>query len=154
MFDNIPDPYMAWKSMFPNATEDLNLKYSEELDLLTKWLSGQSLQHILRIRAVHINDPDAGLQLLWQRLDQNYGSSEVIEASLFKRLECFPRVAPKDSHLPQELADLLLKLETAKNKGYLPGFSFLNTSRGINPAVEKLPHGLQESWVMSYLVRW
>lgn len=147
VFDNRPETYTAWKSMFHNATGDLNLKYSEELDLLTKWLSGESLQHALRIRAVHVNNPAAGLHRLWQRLDRNYGSPEVIEASLFKRLEGFPRVSPKDNHLLQELADLLLELEAAKNEGCLPGLSFLDTSRGINPIVEKLPHGLQEAWV-------
>lgn len=35
----------------------------------------------------------------------------------------------------------------AKDEGYLPGLSFLDTSRGINPIVEKLPGGLQEAWV-------
>ncbi|XP_073763460.1 uncharacterized protein [Danio rerio] len=147
VFDNKPETYLAWKSMFHNATEDLDLKCSEELDLIIKWLSGESLQHALRVRAVHINDPVTGLQRLWQRLDRNYGSSEVIEASLFKRLESFPRVSPKDNHLLQELADLLLEIEAAKNEGYLPGLSFLDTSRGINPIVEKLPHSMQEAWV-------
>ncbi|XP_026036546.1 uncharacterized protein LOC113029762 [Astatotilapia calliptera] len=147
VFDNKPETYLAWRSTFHNATEDLNLKCSEELDLLTKWLSGESLQHALRIRAVHVNNPETGLQRLWQRLDRIYGSSEVIEASLFKRLESFPRVTPRDNHLLQELADLLLELEAAKNEGYLPGLSFLDTPRGINPIVEKLPHTLQESWI-------
>ena len=73
--------------------------------------------------------------------------TEAIEASLFSRLESFPKAGPKDSHLLQELANLLLELEAAKNEGYLPGLSFLDTSRGINPIVEKLPSGLQESWV-------
>ncbi|KAL4008122.1 hypothetical protein ACER0C_001974 [Sarotherodon galilaeus] len=147
VFDNKPETYLAWRSMFHNATEDLNLKCSEELDLLTKWLSGESLQHALRIRAVHVNNPETGFQRLWQRLDRIYGSSEVIEASLFRRLESFPRVTPRDNHLLQELADLLLELEAAKNEGYLPGLRFLDTPRGINPIVEKLPHTLQESWI-------
>ncbi|KAK0140410.1 hypothetical protein N1851_022619 [Merluccius polli] len=147
VFDNRPETYIGWKSMFRNATGDLNLKCCEELDLLTKWLSGESLQHAQRIRAVHVSNPEAGLQRLWQRLDRNYGSPEAIEASLFSRLESFPKAGPKDSHLLQELADLLLELEAAKNEGYLPGLSFLDTSRGINPIVEKLPSGLQESWV-------
>ncbi len=112
-----------------------------------KWLSGESLQHALRIRAIHVSNPEAGLERLWQRLDRNYGSPEAIEASLFSRLESFPKVGHKDSHLLQELADLLQELEAAKDEGYLPGLSFLDTSRGINPIVEKLPGGLQEAWV-------
>lgn len=133
--------------MFHNATGDLNLKCCEELDLLTKWLSGESLQHALRIRAVHVSNPEADLERLWQRLDRNFGSPEAVEASLFGRLESFPKVGHKDSRLLQELADLLQELQVAKDKGYLPGLSFLDTSRGINPIVEKLPGGLQEAWV-------
>lgn len=60
-----------------------------ELDLLTKWLSSESLQHALRIRAVHVSNPEAGLERFLQRLDRNYGSPETIEASLFGRLETF-----------------------------------------------------------------
>ncbi|RXN13488.1 hypothetical protein ROHU_009677 [Labeo rohita] len=111
VFDNRPESYLSWKSIFCNAIEGLNLKPSEELDLLTKWLSGESLQHALRIRAVHVNNPQAGLQRLWQRLDKSYGSPEVVEASLFQRLQTFPRISNKDTHLLQELADLLLELD-------------------------------------------
>ncbi|XP_077080710.1 uncharacterized protein LOC143733040 [Siphateles boraxobius] len=147
VFDNRPESYLSWKSIFGNAIVGLNLKPSEELDLLTKWLSGESLQHALRIRAVHMNNPQAGLQRLWQRLDKSYGSPEVVEASLFQRLQTFPKISNKDAHLLQELADLLLELEYAQSENYLPGLSFLDTPRGINPIVEKLPYGLQESWV-------
>nr|XP_054599441.1 uncharacterized protein LOC107388426 [Nothobranchius furzeri] len=69
VFDNCPESYLPWKSIFCNATEGLNLKSSEELDPLTNWLSGESLQHALRIRTVHVNNPQAGLKRLWQRLD-------------------------------------------------------------------------------------
>lgn len=33
------------------------------------------------------------------------------------------------------------------DEGYLPGLAYLNTGRGINPIVEKLPYGLREKWV-------
>ncbi|XP_030582792.1 uncharacterized protein LOC115778696 [Archocentrus centrarchus] len=147
VFDNRPENYTSWKSTFCSAIEGLNLRPSEELDLLTKWLGGESLQHALRIRAVHINNPAVGLERLWQRLNKNYGSPEVIEASLFKRLENFPKFSAKDSRQLLELADLLLEVETAKNEGYLSGLNFLDSARGINSIVEKLPHYLQESWV-------
>lgn len=42
------------------AVEGLNLKPSEELELLIKWLGGEPLQHAKRIRAVHINNPSMG----------------------------------------------------------------------------------------------
>lgn len=85
------------------------MKPSEELDLLTKWLSGESLQHVKRVRAVHVNYPMAGLNMVWQRLDKSYGSPEAIEAALFTRLENFQRIQNKDFQRLQELADLLLE---------------------------------------------
>ena len=37
-FNDMPEDYRAWKSTFSNAIEDLDLKPSEELDLLIRWL--------------------------------------------------------------------------------------------------------------------
>lgn len=55
----------------------------------------EPLQHALRIRAAHVNNPAACLDRLWQWLDKNYGSPEVIEASILKRLESSPRISYK-----------------------------------------------------------
>lgn len=63
VLDNPPESYTSWKSTFCNATGGLNLRSSKELDLLTKWLGRGSLQHALRIRAVHINNPAVGLDI-------------------------------------------------------------------------------------------
>lgn len=59
----------------------------------------------------------------------------------------FPKLANKDNHKLRELGDILLKLECAKVEGYLPGLAYLDTSRGVNPIVEKLPFSLQEKWI-------
>ena len=40
-----------------------------------------------------------------------------------------------------------MELLSAKEDGYLPGVSYLDTPRGINPIVEKLPINLQEKWL-------
>ncbi|KAJ8375796.1 hypothetical protein SKAU_G00063760 [Synaphobranchus kaupii] len=147
-FDNRPENYLSWKAGFHNAIEGLNLKPSEQLELLIKWLGGESLQHAKRIRAVQVNYPTTGLNMVWQRLDRSYGSPEAIEASLFARLDNFQWIQNKDYQWLQELADLLFEVESAKWEGYLPGLNFLDTARGVNPIVEKLPHNLQEQWVI------
>lgn len=148
VFDNKPENYIPWKTAFMNAIDGLNLKGNEELDLLIKWLEGESLRHALRIRAAHAHDPEAGLRHLWQRLDKKYGSPEVIEASLFQRLENFAKISHKDFNQLQALADLLLEVQAVKEEGNLPGLGFLDTSKGINSIVEKLPHNLQEAWIV------
>ncbi|KAI3372121.1 hypothetical protein L3Q82_006974 [Scortum barcoo] len=146
-FNDRPENYWAWKSSYINATRELNLNASEELDLLTKWLGRESSEHIRRIRSVHVATPAVGLQLVWERLEECYGSPEVIERALFERLENFPKVSNKDPMKLRELGDLLTELNSAKSEGYLPGLSYLDTARGVNPIVEKLPHSLQEKWL-------
>lgn len=146
-FDDSPENFRAWQSSFFNATQGLGLTCSEELDLLVKWLGKESSEHVKRIRAVHATNPRAALDLSWQRLQECYGSPEMVENALFKRLDSFPRLYPKDNVKLRELSDLLMELLAAKEDGYLPGLAYLDTSRGIKPIVEKLPPGLQEKWL-------
>ncbi|KAK7933118.1 hypothetical protein WMY93_004014 [Mugilogobius chulae] len=76
-----------------------------------------------------------------------YGSPEAIESALFSRVEAFPKVQSRDSHKLQELADLLQELEIAKQNSKLCGLAYLDTARGVQPIVEKLPYPLQERWM-------
>lgn len=46
---------------------------------------------------------------------------------------------------------MLLEIEAAKSGGDLPGLTYLDTARGVNPIVQKLPFGLQERWMMQGL---
>ena len=46
-----------------------------------------------------------------------------------------------------ELGDLLAEIQGAKEDGYLTSLSYLDTSRGIGPIVDKLPYRLEEKWV-------
>lgn len=146
-FDDRPEHYWSWKASFVTATQDLNLSYREELDLLVKWLGAESAEHAKRIRSVHVLNPAAGLSMVWQRLEDCYGTPEVIEHALLKKLEDFPKLTNKDGAKLRELGDILLELECAKADGYLPGLAFLDTARGVNPIVGKLPYSLQEKWI-------
>ena len=146
-FDDTPENFRAWQSSFLNATQGLGITYSEELDLLVKWLGKESSEHMKRIRAVHITNPKAALQLSWDRLQECYGTPEIVENALFNRLDNFPHLSARDNLKLRELSDLLMELLAAKNDGYLPGLAYLDTPRGIKPIVEKLPTGLQEKWL-------
>lgn len=146
-FDDQPEGYWAWKSSFLNSLEGIGLTCSEELDLLTKWLGPQSSAHVKRIRAVHVNDPALGLRMAWSRLQECYGAAEMIEKALLDRVEKFPRINNKDPQKLRELGDLLQELVSARHEGNLPGLTYLDTARGLNPIVEKLPFGLQEKWI-------
>ena len=90
---------------------------------------------------VHVNYPEDGLRAIWDQLDEYYGAPEVIESSLFKRLENFPKIQNKDGRKLRELGDLLLEIQAAKADGDLLGLNFLDTSRGVNPVIAILPAG-------------
>ncbi|KAL3973607.1 sorting nexin-4 [Sarotherodon galilaeus] len=145
-FDDKPENYWAWKTSFISATKDLNLSPREELDLLTKWLGPTSSEQAKRIRAVHILNPAAGAKMVWQRLEECYGSPEAIEDALLKKVEDFPKLTNKDNVKLQELSDILLELQCAKQDGALPGLAYLDTARGVRQIVDKLPFNLQERW--------
>lgn len=146
-FDDRPDGFRAWASSFKAMTSGLDLSAQEELDLLIKWLGPESSAQSSRLRSVYVQDYEAGLNAVWKRLNDTYGSPEVVEDALMKRLEDFPRIPYRDNVKLRELGDLLLELETAKTDPYLPGLKYLDTARGVNAIVAKLPPGLQEKWM-------
>lgn len=81
------------------------------------------------------NPAIAILQRIWERLDECFGEPEVIESTLLKRADSFPKISSKDWKKLRELGDLLMKLQ-AKLEG---GLTSLDTARGITSLVQKLP---------------
>ncbi|XP_038160221.1 uncharacterized protein LOC119795998 [Cyprinodon tularosa] len=81
-FDDMPENYLSWKATFEHTIRDLSLTASEEMNLLIKWLGPESSEHAKRLKAVNIRNPPAGLHMIWQRLEECYGSPEAIENSL------------------------------------------------------------------------
>lgn len=148
-FDDKPENFRAWQSSFTNAVAEVRLTATQELDLMTKWLGKESGEQMRCIRAVYVNNADLALRKAWERLRDCYAAPEIIEQSLFQRLDSFPRIAAKDHTKLRELGDLLMEIQGAKEDGYLTGLSYLDTSRGLRPIVDKLPYGLQEKWVSS-----
>ncbi|RXN13836.1 hypothetical protein ROHU_037202 [Labeo rohita] len=146
-FDDHPENYWAWKSSFLSAISRLKLTSSEQLDLMIKWLGSKSAEYVRRIRSVNIRYPDVGLKMAWDRLEEMYGSPEAVEKALFDKIEKFPKISKQDPLKLQELGDLLCEIQSAKAEGYLLGLSYLDTSRGVSPIVEKLPYHLQEKWI-------
>lgn len=146
-FDDQPMNYWAWKSSFKTAITGLDLSAGEELDLLVRYLGKNSARQVKQMKAVNIRSPETGLAMAWDRLEEVYGSPEAMEQALFQKVESFPKVMPRESFKLRDLADLMLELEAAKLDGYLPGLAYLDTSRGIQPIVEKLPYNLQEKWM-------
>ncbi|PIK48185.1 hypothetical protein BSL78_14928 [Apostichopus japonicus] len=146
IFDEKPENYRAWKASFRDVIRDLNLLPREELDLLIKWLGGKSSLHAKRLRSAQVTNPQVGLDMVWQRLDECYGAPEVVEQALLRKVDDFPKMNTKDNTKIRELGDVLLELECAMRDGTLPGLSYLDSAGGVKRIVEKLPPGLQDKW--------
>lgn len=61
-FNNRPESFRAWQSLFLNTTKYLDISPSEELDLLTKWLGKESGHYVNRICLMHVNNPQIALR--------------------------------------------------------------------------------------------
>ncbi|CAJ1057663.1 uncharacterized protein LOC115251830 [Xyrichtys novacula] len=96
-FDDKPENYWSWKASFISTTKDLDLSDREELDLMTKRLGPESSEQAKRIRSVHVLNPRAGVNMVWQRLEEWYGTPEVIEDALYRKIECFPKLNNRDT---------------------------------------------------------
>ena len=58
----------------------------------------------------------------------------------------FPTLTPRDNKGLQELGDLLLELQCAKQDGGLTGLKILDEPAFLKPLLVKLPGDLQSRW--------
>lgn len=146
-FNDKPDNYRTWKCSFSEVMKEMNVSPLEEMDLLVKWLGGDSRKYALSIRAANAHDSEKGLKRIWERLDERYGSPEMIHAVVLKKLNEFPKLGHKDSAKLYELSDILSEIESLKeDPKYATLLAYFDSSVGVSPVVNKLPFNLQEKW--------
>lgn len=86
----------------------------------------------------NVNNPTRGLQRVWQRLDEGYGSPEMVEFALKQKLSILPRLTNKDNKRLYELCDILSEVEAVKeDEKYAALLSYLDSSAGILPVLKK-----------------
>jgi hypothetical protein len=91
-YNDSPIQYLSWKQTFKAVIGELSVAPAEELDLLIKWLGPDSARQAESIKAASSADPIGGLRKIWDRLDTRYGSPELIEECLRRKLENFPKL--------------------------------------------------------------
>ena len=102
----------------------------------------------MSMRTANPMDPQKAVQLIWQRLQERYGSPELVEAALKSKLDNFPTVSLSDSKKLYDLADLLTEIAAVKeNPTYSTLLAYFDSSSGILPVVRKLPVNIQEKWI-------
>ena len=147
VFNDKPECFGIWKSSFSEVVKEIGVTPSEETDLLIKWLGVDSKKHALSIKACNTSNPTKGLQKIWERLENRYGSPEIIHSAVVKKLNDFPRIGPKDNEKLFHLADILGEIESLKeDPKYDSILSYFDSSVGISPIVSKLPSNIQEKW--------
>ena len=146
-YNDKAEMYAVWKASFKNIIGELSVSALEELELMGKWLGPESTKHANSIRSANINNPAKGLQRLWDRLDERYGSPEAVEASLMAKLNSFPKLTQKDNKRLYELSDILCEIESVKEDSrYQALLAYFDSSSGVLPILNKLPYNIQEKW--------
>ncbi|XP_071151136.1 uncharacterized protein [Mytilus edulis] len=147
-FNDQAESFHTWKASFKNVIDELQVSDSEQIDLLIKWLGPESGKHAMSIRASNANNPTRGLHRLWERLDDRYGAPIMLQTSLVNKLDNFPTLTNKDNSLLYDLSDIISEIEYHKENPKLGCLlAYFDSSKGVNPIVEKLPYGLQEKWI-------
>lgn len=147
-FSDKPDGYRVWKASFKDVIKELNVSPFEEFDLLIKWLGPESKRHAINIRAAHMSDLRLGLKRIWERLDDRYGSPEMLEEMMKKKIRDFPNLTNKENKKLFELSDIVSEIESLKcDQKYATLLAYYDSSSGVTPIVNKLPYNLKEKWV-------
>ena len=146
-FDDKPESYVSWKSTFCAVMAEIGANPSEEIDLLVKWLGPESSRHARSLKISNASDHKRALTKIWSRLEERYGSAEMIETSLKRKLTNFGKITHKDKRRLYDLSDILAEIQSVKeNPQYAPQLSSYDSSSDIKPIVTKLPFDMQNKW--------
>ena len=127
--------------------EDLQATATEELDLMTKWLGPESSKLVASLRSANSKNAQKAIECMWVRLDERYGSPEIVEAALKSKLAKFPKLTNRDNKKFYDLSDILTEIQTSmEDVQYNTVLAYYNSSSGVTPIVNKLPYGIQEKW--------
>lgn len=82
-FNDKTEAYLTWKATFSSVVDGLNVTSQEEIDLLVKYLGAESRSHAesvrFSVRIANASDYQRALSKIWKRLDERYGSPELVE---------------------------------------------------------------------------
>ena len=146
-FDDKPEHYTFWRTSFLSIMSELDASPLEHLDLLVKSLGPNSKQQAMNICCANPSNLPKAVELIWERLDDRYGSPEMLEAALPQRIKAFPKLYDSNRAELYELSDLVAEIDSVKsNESYQNLFAYFDSSAGVNLIVNKLPGRIQEKW--------
>ncbi|XP_069109080.1 uncharacterized protein [Argopecten irradians] len=143
-YDDRPERYLVWKTSFRNIARELKVNATEELDLLGRWLGEESSRQATSLRTANCHNEAQALSRIWSRLDERYGSPELVEAALRQRLDSVSKLSAKDGAKLYELPDILA---VKGYERYQNSFSYFDSPHGVNQVLQKLPAFMQNKWI-------
>lgn len=133
-FNDKPETFTIWKTSFKSITKELQVTPFVEMDLLVNFLGPESFKFAAGIRIANTTYLKRGLKRIWPRLQERYGSPELVESALKTKLRDFPRITNRHSKRLYELVGILAEIEAIKeDPNYSALSSYFNSSSGINP---------------------
>ena len=147
-FDDSPEGFQTWKRSFQNTIEGIPLTPHEELSLMVSNMrpNSEGRRLVEAIRNMHFADPATSLQTAWKRLKERFGSEEAVTRALYAKLEKLPYLNNGEDKALQSFGDILEHVNSAKERGDLPGLGALDTPYLLNPVAAKLPPDLADKW--------
>jgi len=142
-FDDRPENFHSWKGSFHNMIRGVNLSPSEQLSLIIENTTNESKRLVQRLSNAYIENPGKGLNEVWLKLGERFGSNAVVTQVHLEKLRTFPKIGNRENKQLQEFGDLLLELQCAKNDGGLRGLKILDEPAYLRSAVAKLSNDLQ-----------
>lgn len=145
-FTDNPTYYYSWKSSFKLVTSEINVNPTEEIDLLIKYLGTESKKQALNLKSVY-KDPTECVVKIWERLDERFGSPEIVNKLLQKRIDQFNNLKMSDTTRWYDLDDLCHEIEALKlDPVYSLTLTYYDSASGIASILGKLPGNIQERW--------
>ncbi|KAK3082658.1 hypothetical protein FSP39_001646 [Pinctada imbricata] len=148
-FNDQCETYLSWKLTFKEVMTEIKATPLEELELMISYLGRVSKLEVTSIKASNAGDPVRGLKKAWERLDETYGSPEKVEHALKRKLLNVVKtpISYKTKSRLYEVSDVLNEILSVKMMpNYAQVFSYMDTSLGVQPVVNKLPLGIRNKW--------
>ena len=96
-YNDRPESFAAWKATFQSIMQELQVSKEEEIDLLINYLDPESSRQTNSIKTANFGDPREGLSRIWERLNNRYGSPEMVEFALKQKIANIPKLTNKDN---------------------------------------------------------
>ena len=145
-FDDRPENFRTWKTSFMNLIRNVPMTPSEQLSLIIEHTSNESRKLVQRLRNAYVENPERGVQVVWEKLAERFGSDAVVTHVQLTKLHDFPKIGTRDSKKLQELGDLLLELQCAKENIPQSGLQVLDEPTYLRPVLAKLPEDVLGRW--------